>query len=229
MNLAIEYLLRNKRVRSLLSLPCSLFLTTTNGHKLVVGIQTSYCDRECCLVKHWKLWESRPEDKLPPFEEFKVKRDEIFNDPAVIIDRCYIMDFNEEPFEAGGKQYSDFPYSTQQEQEYKNVIDRFYNTELHQLRRLNWLWSAFEKVHVPDDLHFHYGRDSENGLKLQREIVQFYSKSIWLTWQYWCKYLLDFNGNAAELVFRREYLPKEPGKIMWNISSYAEIDDWVNI
>lgn len=210
MNPAIEYILRNKRAHNLLSLPCSLFLVTASGHKIVVTINNFYGDDKYVVVKHWKTWLTKPEDRLPPFSEFKVPREELFCSPYTILDTCSIMPYNEDPFPCGGKQYADDPQGSMQVQEYESYMTSQYNTVSHQERRLNWLWEAFENIYIQEDLRFKYGHGHSNGMELQREIVQFYSRPIWYTWQYWKKHLLDFKVSAAaELVFRRDYVKSE--------------------
>lgn len=201
MNLAIEYLIRDKRSHSLLSLPCSLFVTSGN-RKLVITIHTYYGESDYVMVKHWRIWQATKDDKLPPFSEYKVKKDEIFTSTYVIVRDCAIMAYAEEPYPAGNKQYADYPHCVTQDIEYQDYINKYCNTDEHKIRRLEWLWEAFESIYVTDDLRVMYGDE--------REVVQMYAKTVWYTWQYWKRHLLDFHGYAAtELIFRRLYVPTE--------------------
>ena len=216
MNLAIEYLLRNKRIHSMLTLPTSLFLTTEKDQKLIVTLNNSYGCRDV-LVKHWKLWETTAEHRLPPFNEYRVSRAELFDSPNVILKECRIMNYEEDPYPCGGKQHTDISLGNSQEQEYHLCLDNFYNSELHRQARLSWLWHAFESIYVTEELKFQYEGKycTSAGMQLQRDSVQFYSKPVWYTWLYWRKHLLDFTGVAAELIFRRDYMKEEPADSIW--------------
>lgn len=204
MNLALEYLLRNKRIHDLLILPCSLFLNfKDNDNKLIITITTPY-GVEGVVIKQWKMWLAEPTDKLPPFDEYVINRNDIFTSPNVKLDNCYLMDYAEEPFQTGGRQNSDNPEAAVQERQYRECLDNFYNTLAHRQKRQNWLWEAFEPIYLPDDLKLPHDH-TEMGLRLQRELVNFYSKPIWKTWQYWCKHLLYSPKYAAELLFSADY------------------------
>lgn len=210
----------------MLSLPTSVFLTTENGQKLVLTLGNSY-GQHGVLVKHWKLWETSKDDRLPPFDEYRVPRDELFESPHVILKNCKIMDYVENPYPCGGKQHTDFTLGQSQQIEYHDCLDNFYNTEAHRNARLAWLWSAFEITYVSEDLQFPYTKDSDKGMQIQRDLVQFYSKPMWYTWLYWRKHLLDFPGVAGELVFRRDYVEKEPeSKIEESMWIYSGTTDW---
>lgn len=203
MNIAIEYLVRNKRTRNLLHIPCSLFLNTETDRKLVVTIKNHYGPGEL-TVKHWLLWEATSEDRFPKFIEYKVKKEDVFTSEHVVVPKCKLLRFEESPYPSGTKQHSDFPHSTEEQQEYEDCIVNFYNPPVHNQKRTNWLWQAFSDQCVPEDLKFDIGQTSKS-FDLQREIIQFYSKPLWHTWIYWKRHLLDFPGPAAELVFHAEY------------------------
>lgn len=215
MNLAIDYQLRNKRAHALLAMPCAMFLKTSDDKKLVVGLHNAYISSNNLIVKHWRLWESTDGERLPPFTEYRVSREEAFTSPHTVVSGCKIMDYEAEPYEAGVKQYADYPHAYTQQADYSDTLLNFHNSLKHRERKLNWLWQAFEMIHVPEHLRFEYGKEDPNGRQLQRELVQFYSKSIWGTWLYWRKHMLDFEGPAPELVFRREYVPTEPREPTW--------------
>jgi hypothetical protein len=212
MNLAIEYLLRNKKIHTMLSVPCSLFLTTDTDNKFVVTISNCWGNSDLLIVKHWRIWETKPEDKLPPFIEVKINKEEVFTSPMTIIENCKILDYQEQPFEAGGRQHTDYPLGYEESRQYQESLDNFYQSTLHKERKANWLWEEFDKIYIPIDLKLQYGTDPNGGQQLQREIIQFYSKPLWHKWLLWKKYLLEFPGTSAELVFRREYVHNEPAQ-----------------
>lgn len=204
MNLAIEYMMRQERARSIFISPCSLCVITDQGHNLVVGINNHYGHPTQLVVKHWKLWESKKIDILPPFDEHIIERDQVFESPYVVIPGHHLLSYEEDPFPAGSKQSSDMPYSQQQEHEYNETLDHFYNSKTHRKKRSNWLWTSFARTYIPDDLLFQHGTD-DVGLDLQKEIIRFYSKTIWNVWMYWQRYLINFPGPAGELVFACQY------------------------
>jgi len=210
MNLAIEYILRNKRVQNMLTLPCALYLTTAENRKLIVGMQNTYVSSMHLTVKHWRMWEATDKDKLPPFTEYRVNREDVFKPGPIVIAGCKILDYCESPYQSGIKQVADYPLSLSQQSDYYETLNNFYDSVSHQKNKLNWLWQAFQSIHIPEHLRYEHGHDDIDGLNLQREIVQYSSKPIWNTWLYWRKHLLDFSGVSPELVFRREYVPKEP-------------------
>lgn len=209
----------------MLTLPTSLFVKNKDDNKVIITINNSY-GQHSVIVKHWEVWKTTAEDKLPPFVEYKSNIDILFDDPNVVVKEYTILDYEEEPFETGKKQYSDQPHSGIQEVEYADSIDNMYNSMSHRRNRLEWLWEEFEKIYVPGDLKVETIRGV--GATLQRDLVNFYSKPIWYTWLYWRKHLLDFRGAAAELVFRREYMPREPDitefkRIKYPIWQFANI------
>ncbi len=214
MNLAIEYLLRNKRVHAILTVPCTLFLHSPSGHKLVVGIHSTYISSKHLTIKHWNLSSATESYRLPPFTEFRVSREDVFTSEHTVLPGHTILDYDESPYEAGLRQVSEYPQGFQQQKVYEETLDNFYNTHSHQERRADWLWQAFESVYVPEHLRYEYGRE-DDGRDLQREIIQFYSKPIWNIWLHWRKHLLDFPGVASELVFRKDYVVKERKMNFW--------------
>lgn len=225
MNLAIEYILRNKKIHTMLSIPCSLFLTTNTDDKFIVTLNNYWGSSEIIIVKHWKLWETKPEDRLPPFVEMKINREDVFTSPMTVIENCKIMDYFEQPYETGGRQHTDYPLGYEEARLYQDSLDNLYQSNLHKEKKTNWLWAEFDRIYIPMDLRLQYGDDPNGGQQLQREIVQFYSRPLWHKWLMWKKYLLDFSGTSAELVFRKEYIKHEPNLSLtfndgWPMSSF---------
>ena len=197
MNLAIEYIMREKRARNLLSFPFSLLLTDHYGLKMIVTVGKSYGDSENLMVKHWKMWLCPESNRLPDYMEFSIPKKEIFSSQKIIVPNWFIMPYHEESFETTN-------YSIDlEENEYNNHVQNFYNTTSHQLHRENWVWSEFKKIHV--DESFKMGVYNKEALRIQRSLVKFYSPSDWHTWVYWKKIFLPPTQFAAELVFEKEY------------------------
>lgn len=207
MNLAIEYILRDKRAHSMLCLPCSLFLNDKeSSNRLVITIHNCYGESKKITIKHWKLWEDKVDNQLPPFIEFSIARSEMFTNEHTVLKDYNILEFVEDSYRTGAKQYAESPQALEQNAQYTTAVEWLFNPPSHKDMRLNWLWDQFEKTHVTEDLKWQYGNGTRHGKTLQRDIVEFYSPKIWRKWTYWRKHLLDFQCFlASELAFKREY------------------------
>jgi hypothetical protein len=206
MNLATEYILRGKRARCMLSLPLSIFLRTKDKNKLIITLSQE-CDGPSVIVKHWKLWLTSQKDRLPPFDEFKIEKKDVFTSEHVIVPGCSILDYLESPYDAFSDTFGDL-----QETEYNNSVNNFYNSLEHKERKKCWLWEEFEKIYVQDRLKFGYSDKNYQGMKIQQDLVKFYAKTTWNCWNQWRKHFLSVsNGPAAgELVFRSEFDSVDP-------------------
>lgn len=208
MNLAIEYILRSDRIKSLLSFPCSLFLVKNdNGEKVVVTLTKSFRSDQV-LAKHWKI--DVIDDVLPPFAEYKVEKSEIFISPYVIVPDHALLRFQENPYPTGAKQYSDPPQNIFQDREYNDCLSNFYCPKSNMITRENWLWDAFEKLYVPKDIKSKYNTLNQ---VFQREYIFRHSKKTWKHWVQWRHCFLDYFGPAPELIFAKEYKDKYPKEI----------------
>lgn len=196
MNLPVEYLTRDKRCHNLLSLPCSLFLTK-DDYKLVITICHSFGNIGL-VIKHWKLSETKDTERLPPFVEFKIRDDELFDSKFVVLEGYKTINYIDFPFESGLRQFADPPHCHIQDKEYSSCLDSYYNNSSHKVKRMAWLWDAFDKVYNVGIFH----KD------LPKQVLG--------TWLYWKKYLLlETLGTAPELVFRCEYPHPELKIISW--------------
>jgi hypothetical protein len=211
MILATEYLLRNNRLQNLLKLPCSIFLTNKeDGSKLILSIHKIYGDLGNVIIRHWNLCEDNVNFDLPPNVEFKIKKEEIFTSKNVVMKDYEILEYKEEPYETGGRQFAESPQALFQENEYVSCLDSFYNNRSHQKNKTNWLWVAFERKHVLDNVKSHYNHDNQCEKDLQRDIVQYFSRVVWKSWLHWRKHLLDFPSPISpELIFKNYYIPRE--------------------
>jgi hypothetical protein len=212
MNLAIEYILRSDRIKNLLHLPCSLFLVKNiedlPTEKMVVTLVPSYDYDDHILIRHWNINKSIATAVLPPYQEYKIDKSEVFTSPYTVVPGYSLFRFREEPFLTGSKQYPDPPYNIFQDKEYNDCLDNFYYPKLHFTLKENWLWSTFNRIYVPTNIKQSYS--SKHPKNFQREIVSNYCKDTWSTWLYWRRHLLEFSGPAAELVFDEEYKDKWP-------------------
>jgi len=200
MNLAIEYVLRKERIKKMLCLPCSLFLTHDKT-KIVITMAQAYGPRTL-IVKHWNLVESKANEPLPPFIEFAVQPEELFSSDKIVLKDYQLLQFQEEPFITGLKQHSDPAHGAIQEVEYNSCLDDFLNTKTHKKVKTEWLWESFNETNVPHIIKSQY---ADSNPDRQRQTIHYYAKPIWNMWEHWRKYLLNFNGPAAELVFASLY------------------------
>lgn len=205
MNPAIEYLLRGDRT-NLLSFPCSLLLEK-EGHRLVVTLSHNYGKDDIIMIKHYDLGEDNTERKLPPCTIHEIEPTEIAS-KLVVIPGYTTLFYEEDTYITGGRQHSDPPYATTQEAEYNTAINELYNNKINQDKRTNWLWESFERVHVPQNLKWDYGKSINDKRKLQRDIVAFYDKKLWKKWLFWQRHLNFQVPIATELLFRNYFFPK---------------------
>lgn len=210
MNLAIEYMLRKERIRKLLCLPCSLFLTDQDKHKMIVTINQAYGPKTL-IVKHWFVEQSKKQEILPPFSEYAVPPEELFVSNKIVLKDspwfAKLLQFQEEPYITGLKQHSDLAHAAVQEVEYNDCLANFLNPRGHKKTKTDWLWEVFSAKIVPDPIKSQY---TDKNADMQRQLVGYYCKPSWGIWEYWKKHLLDFEGPAAELVFASAYGVKFP-------------------
>src|SRR5581483_766616 len=137
MNLAIEYLLRDfNKLRTFLTVPCSLFLNKINSEeKLILTIHPYYGNEDVYIIKKWDINKNHCKRKLPPFTDFKVNKDKIFKD--IVLEDYEPLDYFEKPYMTGYKQSSDPPLSLKQQNDYKNCLDTFFNNHSHAIIKEN--------------------------------------------------------------------------------------------
>lgn len=204
MNIAIEYVLRDQKIRNLLKFPCTLFLQNAGeNRKLIVALdedKNDYRRSEHVQVTHYAPQAGSIHDNLPPCKKFSIDKKDIFSSQEVIVPKYKMIEFTEEPYSTPEKQFSEMPHAAVQEQTYNDTLKKFFNPKSLRRQRENWLWECFEKKHVPDKIS-----KEVNQPELQREYVLKYHKSIWGVWGWWKRMLLEFEGPAAELVFANAY------------------------
>lgn len=215
MNLAIEYILRNNKICNLLSTPCSLFVEN-NDKKMVITLGNTY-GKSDIIVKHWLLYEATCDMKLPSFNEYSIKKEDIFTSDKVIVPGYELLVYQEEPFPESKRQFSEFPFDLQQQEEYEQYHRRFFNSRKNSKMRLNWLWSIFETIYLTEEFQLKHGFQTPNGVIIQREIVEVYDKKNWYIWKTWQKYMLNFTGVATELIFKNFYPPVKTAKTNKNL------------
>lgn len=207
MNLAIEYLLRKDELKHIVKFPYSMFVSKLiNGDKIVVTIHQKPSDVNVLLVKHWYILHCKKEQRIPPFQEFEIKKDDMFFSQQVILPKCEPMWYQEEPYPQCNRQFADFPHSEQQELEYREVLSNFLNSNRHKMSRNEWLWQAFIKVYLANVTTYNLlfgGYD-------RAKILKSFAPELTNTWLLWKKYLLDYSMEvgdvAGELLFQKEYV-----------------------
>ncbi len=216
MNIAIEYMLRDQRVKNLLRFPCSLFLENSEKKKVIVALSEGY-GRDWVIVRRYNPLKAKRGDMLPPCKELAIKSSEVFEHTDVVLPGYSMLEFKEEPYETPEKHHSDMPHAAIQERDYRESLELFFNPKAVRRAREDWLWECFESTYVPPDIKIRYGIVIP---AMQREYVSHYCKSTWKIWEYWKKHLLDFVGPASELIFAKSYksqflkvkVEKEPAK-----------------
>jgi hypothetical protein len=206
MYLATEYLIRSGIAKRMLRIPCSLFLTDlVGGEKKVITISHGYRLSDRLVVKHWLVGLCRDEQVIPSLQEYLVRHESIFDDPHVILERHRLLKYKEEPVPS---HLNSFNHPMLAET-YNHFADQFFDSAGHRLRRENWLWDEFVRIYFPQLIKLCYSifqyRHKDDAAADQRNIVRQHYQERWLYWLKWRKYLLDFEGPPAELVFCREY------------------------
>ena len=96
------------------------------------------------LVKHWDINSCSESEVLPPVKEFKVVKQQLFSDPAVIVPNYQLMNYKEDPIPS--------LYNSHKGPMSSELYGYFYENTLTSLRhnnkKLNWLWNNFIKIHA---------------------------------------------------------------------------------
>lgn len=206
MNLAIEYLLRRDELKRIIKFPYSIFVSKlTNGDKIVVTIHQKPKESNLLLVKHWYVLRCRSEQRIPPFQEFEIRAEDMFASQQVVIPKCELMWYQEEPYPQCNRQYADYPHSERQELEYRETLSNFLNSNKHKVSRNEWLWQAFIKVYLSNVTTYSLLFGGDDRIR----ILKSFAPELTNTWLLWKKYLLDYSMEvgdvAGELLFQKEY------------------------
>jgi hypothetical protein len=201
---AIEYLIRTGLIRDWLVIPCSLFLYENETfRKKVVTVGEEFKPSRFYSVKHWNVGECSPEQALPSMTEYRVRKEELFSHPAVILPGYRLMSYTQESVVSGHNSYKK-PMSAQL---YSHFFDNTLDSLRHFTRRTNWLWGQFVRIYARELCATHnyissvFRSEAEVALD-QRDIVYRLLKKEWQYWLAWQEYLMHAPG---ELVFYKEY------------------------
>ncbi len=202
MNPAIEYVLRTNLIKDWFAIPCSLFLNDSNDYqKIVITIAEEFKPSDFYSVKHWFLEQCSCEQVLPFMNEYRIHKDTIFANPITILSNYKLLNYNQEPIPSCANSFKQPMISSV----YEYFYDNFIECDKHKDARLNWLWSQFVKIYVPQVQHAYNYSTIYSGLthvEEQRQIVCKHMKKQWKIWTIWQQHLLL---NAGELVFSNEY------------------------
>lgn len=201
MHLPTEYVLRNDRIRSMLQLPCSLFLLNKNNDDKVALL--IYQGKENNLwVTRYNLSQMSP-GKIPsPNSECYILTSELFTSKFTILPDYKPLKFLENPYDFSGKQESSMPEAIFQEKEYVSIVDNYFTSKSNRIKRENWLWSAFEELNVTNELRAKF---YDTNIPSKQDIIKTISSSVWKLWETWKTIFLSCEGVAAELIFNKTY------------------------
>lgn len=210
MNLPTEYVLRGDRVRSMLTLPCSLLLGSDKHlNEPLKGkvVLTLNKQGEQVWVCRYDLETLSPRT-LPTTEaEYYVLTSEIFTSEFVILPGFKPLQFVETPYDFQGKQETAQPAATLQEKEYHATVETFYCSHNNRIAREHWLWRAFENLNCNNELRAKYFSPIPSE---QQEVIRVVSPNIWKLWEGWKRMFLNFYGAATELVFHKAFGMTQP-------------------
>lgn len=207
MNLGIEYFVRSEFKNLTLFFPCSLFLTSKLGEKVVTTIDQ---ENESYLVKYWHLSECQNSLALPPMKEIRVE--DIF-DKEVHLSNYSLLSFQEQPIPTSLNHWR----RPMPKKDYDSYCNNILLPIKHESAKKFWLWKEFSKIYNPscgsskvEDSHNAY---NWLGVKLRRSEI--YESQInrlkrdcpnlWKYWNIWQKNLIKKSKFAGELIFHRIY------------------------
>ena len=207
MNLPTEYVTRHGRSSAMLEFPCSLFLETIKRKKngrlsgKIALILIKNADK--VTVSRYNLTQQKQNAIPKPNEVSEIEFSKLFTSLFVIIPGTKILDFIESPYLFRGKQEQSMPLSAVQEKEYVTSVDDFFSPIATKINREAWLWGAFEKLNIGNEVRLKYG--SSKDVYVQQEVVCASAKSAWNLWMEWKKIFLCFSGPCTEMVFNKTF------------------------
>lgn len=201
---ALEYLIRTDLVKEWLTIPCSLFLYEEESfRKKVVTVSEEFKPSGFYSVKHWNVADCSPEQALPHMDEFRVPKERLFSDQAVVLPDHRLMTYRYTPVP---HHYNSYKKPMTREL-YAHFYDSLLDSLAHFTHRQNWLWNQFVRIYAPDLCS--YGnyippvfRSDAEVAEDQRELTSRFLKRQWQYWTAWKNYLFHAPG---ELVFYKEY------------------------
>ncbi len=200
MNLGVEYFVRSRFKDLSLFFPCSLFLTSKSGKKIVTTIDVRSSDY---VVKHWNISECEKYLVLPPMEEICV--DDVF-DKDSHLSNCKMFKFQEQPIPTSLNNWR----RPMPKKEYDFYCNNILCPSKHENAKKFWLWNEFIKIHNPS---CKFPKYNWLGIKLRRsevyanqvETLKSDYHKIWKYWNIWQKNLIKKPNIAGELIFHRIY------------------------
>lgn len=206
MNIAIEYILRNRRIEKFFSLPCSIFLETKDRKKkqpnrIVVTMAGVYGSNRIIVRQH-DVENVTKSAFLPTFRETIIDQKDVFNHPDVVLPSYKLLEFQEQPYNSPEKQSAEIPIAAIQDRQYNECLTTFFSPRNMNRIRENWLWWCFDEIYCTNKMkHRIWSKQPETSRAyLFRE-----DKAMHRLWMNWTKTLLINTDPASELVFGRVY------------------------
>ena len=203
MNLGIEYFVRSNFKDLALFFPCSLFLTSEEGEKIVKTIDKG---NSGYIIKHWDLFGCERNLALPPMEEIVV--DNVFDKKAHLLD-CKILKLQEQPIPTSLNNWR----SPMPKKDYDSYCENILYPFKHENAKEFWLWREFVKIYKPSYKFPKLESYNWLGVKLRRseiyasqiESLKSNHPKLWKYWNIWKKNLIKRSSIAGELIFYRIY------------------------
>ncbi len=216
---AIEHAIRTGYLKQALEVPFSLFLENVWDDYLntVLTVKKAPERADHLIVTLWDIANLNKREILPPRQEVLIHKEELYTSNYMIIDDYRTLEYHHEDY-----QYEQTPdedaenWINEEQEEYRDIMDRYFFSLEHQLRREAVLWRSFVSGYMPDSYNYYIGN---LGLAAQQCIVREASDSpyapsvltgsLWHRWCMWRKHLLDFQSKIApELAFNLDYEKK---------------------
>lgn len=222
MNLGIEYLIRNGAIRKFFETPSSLFVESAdNSTKMALCFRDSPDCSNLISVDHWQL---NDDHQLPRRQFYRVKREELFTSPIVIIPNVHPIGYLEGPIQSSLNQHN----HPMRLGEYNVLYDNFLNSLKNKAFKADWLWDAFARVNLNGTFV-----DNRMDIDLQerrfiieheKRYVRNRKPDLWKFWCAWERELIFDEEVSHELIFSSAYKSRrlilKPSEHHWGRFSF---------
>ena len=201
MNLAIEYLLRNKSIRDFLKTPCSLFLENDSKTTKAVVVLRDSNQNNCFFQVEKFILGSITSNTAFEESTYTINKKEIFDVGKVLIDGFLPILYNEQAINVENNSYN-HPMSDDCYEEY---FVNFLNSKSHQIFKKDWLWDSFTSAYLADGIvnkkMFLPILERRFVIEREKRHVKSNRPYHWGLWNKWMSKLIFEEEASTELIF----------------------------
>ena len=198
MHVAVEYLYRSvEPAVSRLTFPTSVYLLDEDGSKVVLLVDKA--TRKHLHLKFYRLDKCKPTDKLPPFDEFVVPQDSLFESESLGRNRYRVLTYTPPMPHFGG--------GVDAEQElYDLFVNTFWSSPTHRMIRRQFLFDSLCPIYIDPEIYANYG--GIQGKHYYQFPLSRHSRRVSTIWTNWRKlFQSDADGIPGEVTFGNTYRP----------------------